>query len=97
MPWIVNDAAARATFVAGNHDQVVVAGMRRYYEWRRLINTNIHPSIAAAAVGNTHYERLSGQHAGLYTIRLTQADRVVFTVNGANLVVTVLRIGGHFP
>ena len=97
MPWTVDDTAARATFDANKHNKVVAAGMRKYYEWRTLINENIHPITAAAQVSDMHYEQLAGQHKGLFTVRLTQTDRVVFTVDGDSLDVTVSRIGGHFP
>ena len=88
MPWtLIDDGAANI--------EVGAAGMRKYYEWRRLIRDDINPRAAANQVGDTHYEQLGGHHRGVYTIRLSQLHRVVFTI--AEQVVTVSHIGGHFP
>jgi plasmid maintenance system killer protein len=95
MPWNVNDAQQRARFDAGRHVDVPAAGMRKYYEWTRLINSNVAPNVAAGQVGDLHYEQLQGRHQGTYTIRLSQEHRVVFTIVGQQVVVS--QIGGHFP
>ncbi|MGE6161462.1 hypothetical protein ACLHZ7_10405 [Aeromonas salmonicida] len=44
-----------------------------------------------------HYEQLSGNNKGVYTIRLSQEHRVAFTINGTLQQVKVISIGGHFP
>ncbi|HHW5414144.1 type II toxin-antitoxin system YoeB family toxin [Citrobacter sp. Cpo090] len=78
----------------GNINAVPQAGMRKYYEWRRLIRDGgSSPADAAAKVGDLHYERLRGRN-GFYSIRLSQEHRVVFSVQNES--VTVYTIGGHY-
>ncbi|HCP5927994.1 TPA: type II toxin-antitoxin system YoeB family toxin [Escherichia coli] len=91
---IFDDSRARAAW-NGDRTAVPRAGMRKYYEWRRLIRDEGRtPGDAAENVGDLHYERLKGGAEDFYSIRLTQKHRVVFSVTGE--VVTVYTIGGHY-
>ncbi|HGU0827223.1 TPA: hypothetical protein ACM6YF_004410, partial [Escherichia coli] len=69
---IFDDSRARAAW-NGDRTAVPRAGMRKYYEWRRLIRDEGRtPKDAAEIVGDLHYERLKGGAEDFYSIRLTQ-------------------------
>ncbi|PLR40820.1 hypothetical protein CYR55_05955 [Chimaeribacter californicus] len=92
MGYIFNDDAASKAYQSGKSRAVHPAGMKKYYEWRRLIrDRGMSPSDSAKKVGDLHYEKLTGNKC---SIRLTQGDRVLFSVQGHN--VTVYGIGGHY-
>lgn len=93
MPWTVNDQQARNTFNQGKHVQVPPAAMKKYYEWRQLIQGGSDPKSAADEAGDMHYEKL--KNTDIYTIRLSQEHRVVFKIIGE--MVQVIKIGGHYP
>jgi hypothetical protein len=89
MPWSIDDLHATPT------ENLPRACGATYYAWRRAIRERgIHPSEAAAEVGDTNFEYYdNGQTKG--TIRLSQGHRVWFTVNQATEEVTVNKVGTH--
>lgn len=92
MGYIFNDDVAKKSYQSGKSRVVHPAGMKKYYEWRRLIrDRGVSPSDSAEKVGGLYFKRLTGNQ---YSIRLTQGHRVLFSINGHN--VTVLGIGGHY-
>ncbi|MEM8558913.1 MAG: hypothetical protein AAGG50_13925 [Bacteroidota bacterium] len=52
----------------------------------------MHPKDAAKAAGDTNYKQLIGDQ---YQIRLSQGNRVTFTVNTTTETVHILQVGGH--
>lgn len=93
--WTINDDKPRRIFEGDKHTPVPAAGMRKYYEWRRLIHAeHRHPKDAAERVGDLNYKKLSGA-MNQHEIRLTQGHRATFTINNERQHVEVLRIGGH--
>lgn len=98
MPWSLDDSIQRNVFNRNRHFDVPGAAIRKYHDWKRLVvQGNMAPNLAAAQVGDTHYEQLGGRNAGEFTIRLSQQHRVAFTVDSVNQHVTVFQIGGHYP
>lgn len=97
MVWRVDDSLPRITYEKGKHTEVPSAAMRTYHQWRRLINNGETPMNAARASGDLHFEQLSGRNRGVYTIRLSQEHRVVFTLDNTLETVNVIQIGGHYP
>ncbi|NLS55692.1 hypothetical protein [Hafnia alvei] len=92
MSWDFNDSAPQAS----NLRIVEPSGMRKYYEWRRLIRyMNLPPNDAAARVGDLRYERLPERGPYNFSIRLSQQHRVHFTVDNTAKRITVLSIGPH--
>lgn len=89
--YIFDDSEQAKRFERNKHFIVPPAGMRKYFEWRRLVRDyGYDPRTAAANVFDGDPEKLEGD---TYTIRLTNHHRVVFTKRGNN--VTVITIGGH--
>jgi plasmid maintenance system killer protein len=85
-------------FNKGKSTKVNPAGMRKYFEWRRLIRDGDSPQDAARAVGDTHYEQLKGktyETYSLYSIRLSQSDRVTFIYPSSSRI-KIVGIGGHY-
>ena len=80
-----------------NKVAVPAAGMRKFHDWCREIEKDIHPKLAADMAGDLNYEQLGGRLRGQYTIRLSQEHRVGFTIDETNRVVTIFHIGGHYP
>ena len=98
MAWTLDDSIQRRAFNQNKHFDVEAASMSKYHQWKRKINDlGMYPKVAAEAVGDMHYEQLSGKNKGEYTVRLSQQHRVAFTRNDRTKVVTVFQIGGHYP
>jgi plasmid maintenance system killer protein len=97
MAWTIDDSQPRILYNKDKHVAVTPSAMGKYHEWRREIERGSDPKSAAGKVGDMHYEQLSGNNKGIYTIRLSQEHRVAFTINGTLQQVKVISIGGHFP
>lgn len=94
MPYTFDDSAARDAWEKGRSIEVPPAGMRKYHDWKRLIqNEGKTPSDAARLAGDMNFEQLRG-HTNLYSVRLTQSHRVTFSIEGMD--VKVKSIGGHY-
>ncbi len=93
MPFSFDDAAARQNWEKGKSLSVPPAGMRKYHDWRRYVADGRTPADAARLTGDMNYEQLRG-NGNLYSVRLTQQHRVLFSVEG--MTVKVLEIGGHY-
>jgi len=68
------------------------AAYSKWTEFSNHIRQGTHPRTASEQMGHLGYERLSG---GVYSVRLSQGDRIYFTLDEANEVCTVEQIGGH--
>ncbi|MBY0446528.1 MAG: hypothetical protein K2Q15_15135 [Burkholderiales bacterium] len=94
--WKFDDSTPRRKYTSGKSIQVPPAGMRKFHEWRRLILTGLHPSKAAEAIGDCHYEKIRQKDGiNLFSIRLTQEHRVYFRLNDTSRIIEVMSIGGH--
>ena len=96
MAWVVDDSEQRSKYDKGGHVDVPSAAMSKYFEWKRRITSSGYgedPKTAARHAGDMHFERVGD----VYTIRLSQKHRVVFTINETRKQVKVLRVGGHYP
>lgn len=93
MPFSFDDSAARLNWEKGKSVSVPPAGMRKYHDWRRYILEGRTPADAARLAGDMNYEQLQG-NSNLYSVRLSQQHRVLFSVTG--MAVRVLEIGGHY-
>jgi mRNA-degrading endonuclease RelE of RelBE toxin-antitoxin system len=72
---------------------LTAAEQNRYDVFQNAIaNKGHHPQEAARLAGDTDYKKLQGNQ---YEIRLSQRNRVTFTVDDKNHVVTILQAGGH--
>ncbi|PHM69781.1 hypothetical protein [Xenorhabdus sp. KJ12.1] len=88
MVWVVDDERAEWA-------QIPRAAENKYDEWVRIIvENNRSPSDAARDIGDSNFKMLSGA-TELYTIRLSQRHRVLFTIDSVNEIVRVLQVGGH--
>jgi Txe/YoeB family toxin of Txe-Axe toxin-antitoxin module len=98
MPWtVVNPVSEEFKKNPKNKVGVPAAAMRKFYDWCREIEKDIHPKLAADIAGDMNYEQLGGKLKGQYTIRLSREHRVAFTIDEATQVVTIFQIGGHYP
>ena len=94
MPYSFDDSKPRKKYEQNNHRQVPPVGMRKYNDWRRqIVEKGLGPKEAAENVGDCHYEEIN-KSLGLYSIRLTQAHRVLFQVKGNEIIIN--GIGGHY-
>lgn len=50
-----------------------------------------HPSS-----GTGKPERLKGDYSGYWSRRITKADRVVYSINGTEVLVNVISLKGHY-
>lgn len=98
MKWKINNANA-------SYDGALSAAAKaKFNSWAgKIDNDSKHPKTAAEEVGDMHYEQLSGQLKGQYTVRVDGANRIAFTIVTSgpkkDLVSTVevFQIGGHYP
>ncbi|MGH7199557.1 MAG: type II toxin-antitoxin system RelE family toxin [Planctomycetaceae bacterium] len=71
------------------------AAWANYHSWVGHMRQGHHPKVAAELTGDMNYEELTGAK-GQYSIRLTQGDRVLFSVETKQRQVTILAVGGHY-
>ncbi|MEL4073361.1 hypothetical protein WKW50_24890 [Ochrobactrum sp. GPK 3] len=95
--WTVDDSQPREKYLAKKHVPVNAASMKNYFMWRNLIKTGIHPVKAATTAGiKLRFHPLKQKkHINVYTLSLSIEHRVVFSLQEAERIVTVLNIGGH--
>jgi Txe/YoeB family toxin of Txe-Axe toxin-antitoxin module len=97
MPWtVVNPVSEEFKKSPKGKVGVPPAAMRKFHDWCREVEKDIHPKLAAD-ISDMNFEQLGGKLKGQYTIRLSKEHRVAFTIDEANQVVTVFQIGGHYP
>jgi len=86
MPWTIDKASAE-------YAQLTKSEQAKYDIFQNAIqNQHKHPKQAAEEAGDTDYKLLQGDQ---YQIRLSQGNRVTFTVNPTSQVVTILQVGRH--
>ena len=99
MVYEFDDNNQRARFKRGRHVKVGSCGMKKYHDWRRMIVSELYsPKEAAIAVGDSHYEQLRGvkfETYPVYSIRLTQKDRVTF-IYPSPYRIKIIEVGGHY-
>lgn len=71
--------------------------MKNYYMWRRLIRAGNHPRDAAKLMGSKFcYKQVKQKKSiQLFSIRLSDEDRVFFMIQEKERIVKILNIGGH--
>jgi len=86
MPWTLDKTTAE-------YNQLTNSEQAKFDAFQNAIqNQQKHPKEAAADAGDTDYKLLQGNQ---YQIRLSQGNRVTFTLDPAAQVVKILQVGGH--
>jgi mRNA-degrading endonuclease RelE of RelBE toxin-antitoxin system len=81
------DKKGAAFFILTNAEQA------KFDVFQNAINNKgHHPKEAARIAGDTDYKQLYGNR---YQIRLSQSNRVFFTINAQNHIVKITQVGGH--
>lgn len=98
MKWKISNARAQYEGALSE------AAKAKFNSWGgKIANDSMHPKTAAEEVGDMHFEQLSGELKGQYTVRVDGANRIAFKIVTTgpkkDLVSTVdvFQIGGHYP
>ena len=85
--WTLNDDRAKY------EGQLTNAEENKYERFKEQIQVhNLNPKEAAKEIGDSNFKNLRGD---LYQIRLSQRNRVLFTIDWDNHKVFVRQVGGH--
>ncbi|KIS41180.1 hypothetical protein [Kosakonia radicincitans] len=95
--WIVDETEPRSKYRLNKHIHVEPLYMKNYYMWRRLIRAGNHPRDAAKLTGSKFcYKQVKQKKSiQLFSIRLSDEDRVFFMIEEKERIVKILNIGGH--
>lgn len=95
--WIVDETEPRSKYRLNKHIHVEPLYMKNYYMWRRLIRAGNHPRDAAKLMGSKFcYKQVKQKRSiQLFSIRLSDEDRVFFMIQEKERIVKILNIGGH--
>ena len=74
-------------------NQLTAAERNTYYRFLDGIRDGFPPKEAARRAGDTDFKQF--RRTGLYQIRLSRNNRITFTINDTDKVVTIRDVGGH--
>ncbi|SFT65173.1 hypothetical protein SAMN05192562_1011315 [Kosakonia arachidis] len=95
--WIIDETEPKSKYRLNKHIHIEPQHMRNYYMWRRLIRAGTHPREAAKLMGSKFcYKQVKQKKSiQLFSIRLSEDNRVFFRIQEKERIVKILNIGGH--
>lgn len=95
--WIIDETEPGNKYRRNKHIHIEPHHMSNYYRWRRLIRDGNHPRKAAEMMGSKFCYKQVKQKKSIqvFSIRLSEENRVFFMIQEKERIVKILNIGGH--